>query len=321
MTSVSSFRPRIAVLSLAMLSLGGTFATPAAMAQEKLSKDPIVIGVGVDPAYATFFLAAQNKEFEKAGLNVELLQFTQGGDAVDGLVAGQNQLVGSAEPTTLIRAVRSDMRILAVYGQSGSYIKFVARPGITDIKQVKKFGIVPASVSEFSTDKLIAKYGLDPKSVEMVKGGPPEFPALLTRGDVDGYFLWEPWPTAGIKLGGKVLTTSGEVGYTYNMWLSASGPWFDGHKAEAKAILAVLAKSCDEVTSDPAKAAVATQAQAKIPADKTLELLKEIQCKVRDFTPTDIATYKEIAGFLYDHKITATKADVDKYLQVGFYKE
>jgi NitT/TauT family transport system substrate-binding protein len=321
MTSAASFRPPLAVLSLAVLGLLGFAAAPAAIAQEKLSKDPIVIGVGVDPAYATFFLAAQNKDFEKAGLNVELLQFTQGGDAVDGLVAGQNQLVGSAEPTTLIRAVRSDMRILAVYGQSGSYIKFVARPGITDIKQAKKFGIVPASVSDFATGKMLAKYGIDEKSVQMISGGPPEFPALLTRGDVDGYFLWEPWPTNGVALGGKILTTSGDVGYSYNMWLSASGAWFDGHKAEARAILGVLAKSCNQVTSDPAKAAAATQAQAKIPADKTLDMLKEIQCKVRDFTPADIATYKEIAQFLVDRKVTPTKADVDKYLQVGFYKE
>jgi NitT/TauT family transport system substrate-binding protein len=321
MTSVVSFRPPLAVLSFAVLGLLGFAAAPAAIAQEKLSKDPIVIGVGVDPAYATFFLAAQNKEFEKAGLNVELLQFTQGGDAVDGLVAGQNQLVGAAEPTTLIRAVRSDMRILAVYGQSGSYIKFVARPGITDIKQAKKFGIVPASVSDFATGKMLAKYGIDEKSVEMISGGPPEFPALLTRGDVDGYFLWEPWPSNGVALGGKILTTSGDVGYSYNMWLSASGSWFDGHKAEARAILGVLAKSCDQVTSDPQKAAAATQAQAKIPADKTLGMLKEIQCKVRDFTPADIATYKEIAQFLVDRKVTPTKADVDKYLQVGFYKE
>ena len=320
MTSRRLPKPRLAVLSLALLALGAA-AAPAAMAQEKLSKDPIVIGVGVDPAYATFFLAAQNKEFEKAGLNVELLQFTQGGDAVDGLVAGQNQLVGSAEPTTLIRAVRSDMRILAVYGQSGTYIKFVARPGITDIKQAKKFGIVPASVSDFATGKMLAKYGIDEKSVEMVSGGPPEFPALLSRGDVDGYFLWEPWPTNGVALGGKILTTSGDVGYSYNMWLSASGAWFDKHKAEARAILGVLAKSCDEVTADPQKAAAATQAQAKIPADKTLGMLKEIQCKVRDFTPTDIATYKEIAQFLVDRKVTPTKADIDKYLQVGFYKE
>jgi NitT/TauT family transport system substrate-binding protein len=319
MTSASSFQLRLAMLSLAAILVGA-----AAIAQEKpaaLSKEPIVIGVGVDPAYATFFVAKQEKLFDKAGLNIDLLQFTQGGDAVDGVVAGQNQLVGSAEPTTLIRAVRSDLRILAIYGQSGKYIKFVTRPGITDIKQVKKFGIVAASVSEFSTGKLIAKYGIDEKSVELVRAGPPEFPALLARGDVDGYFLWEPWPTNGVKLGGTVMTTSGDVGYTYNMWLTASGAWFDGHKAEAKAILAVLAKSCDVVRADPAKAAAATQAEAKIPAEKTLELLKEVECKVRDFTPTDIATYKEIAGFLYEHKITATKADVDKYLQVGFFQE
>jgi hypothetical protein len=70
MTSAVSFRPPLAVLSLAVLGLLGFGAAPAAIAEEKLSKDPIVFGVGVDPASATFVLAAQNKDFEKAGLNV-----------------------------------------------------------------------------------------------------------------------------------------------------------------------------------------------------------------------------------------------------------
>ena len=111
---------------------------------------------------------------------------------------------GAAEPTTLIRAARADIKVLGIYGQSASYIKMVVKAGITDAKQLKKLGIVPGSVSEFSTEQMLVKYGIDPKSVEMVKAGPPEFPALLARGDVDGYFLWEPWPTNGIKQGGKI---------------------------------------------------------------------------------------------------------------------
>ena len=46
----------------------------------------------------------------------------------------------------------------------------------------------------------------------------------------------------------------------------------------------------------------------------TLEALKEIKCVVRDFTPDDIATYDNIASFLAERKITATKVDVRKVL-------
>jgi NitT/TauT family transport system substrate-binding protein len=305
--------------AVAAVALAGLLTAHGASAQG-LSKDPIRFSVGIDAAYSQVFMAQHEKLFQEAGINVEIAQYAQGGDGMDAMVAGQNQMAGSAEPTVLIRTLRTDLRVLAVMGQSGKYIKLTARPGIADIKQIKKFGIVPGSVSEFSTAKLIAKYGIDPKSVEMIKSGPPEFPALMARGDVDAYFLWEPWPANGIKLGGKVLTTSGEVGYAYNMWVVATGAWLDGHKAEATALLGALAKGCAIVNADPARAAAANQAVAKIPQQTTLDLLKEVECKVRDFAPSDIVVYKEIADFLVDRKITPTKADVDKVIQTGFYK-
>jgi NitT/TauT family transport system substrate-binding protein len=294
-------------------------ATPAAAADKPaLSKDPIRYAVGVDPAFSAIYLAKQQNLFDKAGINVKIVQYTQGGDAVDAVIANQADVVSSAESTVMIRATRGDVRALGVYSQSGSYIKFVARKGIDDVKQVKKFGVVAGSVSEFSTVKLLNKYGIDEKSVEFVKAGPPEFPALLARGSVDGYFLWEPWPANGVKQGGKILATSGDVGYVYNMWVAASGPWLDKHKAEAHALMKALAQACDELRAHPEKAGEASQKEIKLPAAQANELLKGVEWKVRDFTPADIATYKAIADFQVSRKITATKADVDKVVQKGF---
>jgi NitT/TauT family transport system substrate-binding protein len=299
--------------------LGFALAIALASAANAQNKAPVKIAIGVDAAFVPLYLSKQNRLFERHGVNVELVQFAQGGEALDAVVAGQTPLGGAAEPTTLIRAARTDIKVLAIYGQSDSYIKFVARPGITDPKQARKLGIVPGSVSEFSTEQMLVKFGIDPKSVELVKAGPPEFPALLVRGDVDGYFLWEPWPTNGAKQGGKVLLTSGDVGYAYNMWLSASGVWLSGHQADAKAILAALAEACEVVRADPAKGAAALQWGAKIPAAIALESLKEIQCTVRDFTPADMATYDKIADFLMAKRITPGKVDLSKIIQQSFY--
>ena len=295
-------------------------ALPGSAAAEGLSKDTIKIGVGVDPAFSALYYAKQAKLFEQAGLNVELLQFTQGGDAVDALVAGQVQLAASAESTIMIRATRADVRALAIFSESGSFIKFVARKGISDVKQAKKFGVVVGSVSEFSTIKLLQKNGIDEKSVEFVKAGPPEFPALLARGDVDGYFLWEPWPTNGVKQGGHVLATSGDVGYVYNMLIAANGAWLDGHKKEAAALLKALDQSCAALRADPGKAGAAAQAEIKLPAAQANELLKGVSWGVRDFTDADIARYKEIAAFQASRKITPKPADIDKFAQKGFYQ-
>jgi NitT/TauT family transport system substrate-binding protein len=281
--------------------------------------DPIKLAVGVDAAYAPMYLAKQRKLFEKHGANVEVVQFTQGGDALDALVAGQVQVGGSAQPTTLIRAARADIKSFGIFGQSGTYIKLLVKPSITDPKQLKKIGIVPGSVSEYATEGLLTKYGIDPKSVELVKLGPPEAPALLARGDIDGYFLWEPWPTNGVKQGGKILLNSGDVGFVDNMWLSAEGKWLASHQVEAKAILAALAEACEIVRANQNDAAAAVQKEVKIPAVTALEILKDRECVVRDFTPEDMASYDKIADFLVSHKITPVKLDVGNVIQQGFY--
>lgn len=282
---------------------------------------PIRFGVGVDPAYAPMFVAKREKLFEKHGVNVEVVQYTQGGDAVDAVLAGQIEFAGSTEAVTLNRYTRGDIRGLAVFSQSGKFIKLVARPGITDVKQIKKWGVVSGSVNEYISAKIVSQTGADPKSVEFVRAGPPEFPPLLQRGDVDGYILWEPWPSNGVKVGGKILGSSGDYGYVYNLLIAASGPWFDKNRDKATKVTAALAEACKIITADHARGAAAVQAEAKIPAAVAEPQLKEVDCKVRDFTAQDISNYKEIAKFLSDKGITKTLADVDKYVQKGFYKE
>lgn len=303
----------IAVGAASLLSCTTTFSADA-----DSSKAPIRLGVGVDPAFSPIYYAAQQKLFQRAGVNIELLQLAQAADAADGIIAGQNPLAGGSETTMITRAGRGDVRAIAVFGQSGTFIKLVAREGITDPKQLRKIGVVPGSASQFVSGKLLAKYGMDEKTITWVRGAPPEFPALLARGDVDGYFLWEPWPSRGIQAGGKVLLTSKDVGYSYNMLLAASGPWLEKNKEQARAVVEALKQACRDIRAEPEKAAQATQTATKIPLAQARELLKDVECVVRDFTAEDLATYNDIADFLHAQKSTAQRVDIGKVMQTGF---
>jgi NitT/TauT family transport system substrate-binding protein len=220
----------------------------------------------------------------------------------------------------MVRFARAEMRPLAIVYQSGRYIKLVLGKDIESPEKVKKFGIVPGSVSEYSTQLLLKKFGMDAGTVQMVKSGPPELPALLARGDVDGYFAWEPWPTNGVRQGGRVVMTSKDVGYTDTMWLTPSAGWLEANGDAARGILKVLAKSCEIVVKDPQRAAAAVQAVIKMPVAQTLSLLKDMDPGVRDFTDADYQSYDGIAAFLAERKITPGVVDYKRVLQRGFYK-
>jgi NitT/TauT family transport system substrate-binding protein len=298
-------------------ALAGAAIRPTAL----LAQDaPIKIGVGSDPVFSSFYLAAHEKMFEAEKLNVEVHLYQDGGEAMNALVAQQVNLAPASEPSTMLRFARAEMRPLAVVYQSGRYVKMVIGKDVESPEKIKKFGIVPGSISEYSTLLALKKIGLDPSAVQMVKSGPPELPALLARGDIDAFFVWEPWPTNGVKQGGRVVMNSKDVGYVDTIWLNAAASWLDANTAAAHAILKVLARSGEIVAHDPQRTAEAVQAVTKIPVAQTLTLLKDFDPTVRDFTDADFQSYDGIAAFLAEHKMTPGVVDFRRYIQRGFFK-
>lgn len=283
--------------------------------------EPVKIGVGIDAAFAPIFLAQHRGLFAKAGVDATVQKFSQGGEAMDALAAGMVQISSASDQTSLIRMSRADLKPLAIYEESGTYIKLVARPGIASVKDVKKFGVVKGTVSAYSTFLALKKDGVDPTTVQMVPAGPPELPALLARGDVDAFFAWEPWPGIAVKQGAKVLATSGDVGYAYTMWAVANGPWLADHRDEAGKILKALAEAADQIVADPEAAAKDLQAETKLPAADTIGFLKETKWKVRDFGEKDLKLFDGIVGFMVEQKIVPTPVPYRDGLQFGFYKE
>ncbi|MFI7080138.1 ABC transporter substrate-binding protein [Micromonospora sp. NPDC049903] len=266
-------------------------------------------GVGVDPAYSPIYLADQENLFDQAGLDVTVTQYQEGTGGLDAILAKQGQVTASTESSLLNRATRGDIKGLAVFSQSPSFIKLVARSGITDVAGIKKYGVVPGTVNEYATNKVLDSRNIARDTVEFVNASPAEMPALLQRGDVDGYIMWEPWPSRGVANGGTVLLTSGEIGYVYNLVIGVDGAWYEGNKETAKKVVDTIAQACEQLTADPAKAGTVTETAIKVPAAEAQSLLEGVQCQVRDFTDEDIQRYNEIAQFQQDSNIVSQKAD------------
>lgn len=285
------------------------------------SAEPIRIGVGIDASYAPLFIAQQRGLFKQAGLEVEVVRFSQGGEALDAVIGGQTHLSAASEFSTIIRMARGDLRPLAVFEESGTYIKLAARPGIGGPEQIRKFGVVKGSASEYATQRALSAFKLDRASVQLVSAAPPELPALMARGDIDAMFIWEPWPGISLRQGSKILATSGDVGYAYHMWLTANGNWLATHREEARKILGAIEEANRQIVADPDKAGRDLQSVTKLPAADTVSILKQTQWKVRDFAPQDMAGYDKVVDFLVAQKIVPAPVDFRKSLQTGLYRE
>ena len=305
----------IAILSATALVACGEAEREGSGGEPAASGEPVTLSVGIDSIYTPMFLAQTQGLFEEAGVDVEIKQFAQGGEGADAMVAGSIDVAGSADSTILSRAERTDLRALGVFVEDvGNYVKLVTSKDISDPSQIEKMGIIPGSVSEYGASKLLESEGIDPESVEFVSAGPPELPALLEQGDIDGFVIWEPWPTRAEGMGGKILMESREFDLSYVLVLAARKDWLDAHQEEAKAIMSALAKADEIVESDPKAAAAAAGEQAKLPPEQVEGAIADLEFKVRDFTEEDVQVWNDVADFLIERDLIKERPDVQEVL-------
>jgi len=161
--------------------------------------------------------------------------------------------------------------------------------------------------------------GFDRKSVTFVNAGPPDFPTLLGKGDVDAYIIFDPWVTKGVEAGGTSPRRSANFGVKYVQWIDADQKWLAANTALAAKIVKVLAAACEIVTTDPQRAAAATEKEVKIPADQTVKVLPEITFAVRDLTADDVANSGKIVDFYQQEKLIESAPAIDQTLLTGWY--
>ncbi|KAA0941154.1 ABC transporter substrate-binding protein [Streptomyces apricus] len=279
------------------------------------------IAVGIDAGYAPFFVAGAEGLWAEHGVDVDLVQFAKGGEGVDALNAGQVQMAGNSDATTIgLLGQNPDLRSLLVYEDSGRYLKVVLGAGVKSPAKIRKMAVVPG-LSELAATRFLESKGIEPDSVEFVTADPAEIPALTKKGDVDAYVLWEPWPAKGEELGERVLETTGDYGFSYQHWLLSTAPWLKDNKSIAVKVAAALAEAAEKIESDPQAAAKATKDAAKIPTDQTLNAVKDIDFGVRDFTAKDLKGYDSTAQFYLDTGKVKARPDVSRTVQRGWLSD
>lgn len=305
--------------TLGLAACGGGSSAGGGGGAKAGSGDPIRIGIGIDAAYAPFFLADKEGMFKDAGLNVKLVQFGRGGDAVQAIAGDQVDMAGNSDTTTLTLLKQNpDLRAMFIYEQSGKYLKVVAKPGITKASQIKKMGVTQG-LSDYMAQKYFEANKVPLSSVKFVEADPSSLPALTKKGTVDAYLLWEPWPSNGVKLGLKELTDTGSYGYSYVHWAVADSKWLKGHEKEAAKVAKVLEKASKITAKDPDRAAVAVQSEAKIQKKDAKQAIELVNWTVRDFTSKDMKSYQDQIRYFVKKGTLNKGLDIKPNILNGWY--
>lgn len=194
-------------------------STVTSYAQERLEK--IYVGVaGLSGALAHVFIPKDSGLYEKYGLDVELIFFQGGTQAIQATLAGGVQMVVTAGPEIITaRVAGGDMTMIAGYMNTLPY-SIVATKNIANFDQLKG---TKAAISKFgSTSDLAMRFALEQnklapgKDVTIIQLGDQNTRfAGLTGGSVQSTLISPPFDISAKKLGYNILGDMSDFGLPY----------------------------------------------------------------------------------------------------------
>ncbi len=193
---MTPFIKRVAT-ALAVLALSAGVA--AAQTKPKVS---IAVGGAGCLCYLPTVLAKQLGEYDKAGVEVELINFKGGSQALQAVIGGSADIVsGYYDHCVNLAAKGQSLVAFVVYDRFPGMVLAVA-PGAKDINSIKDLagkavGVsAPGSSTDFFLKYLLAKNGLDPTSASVVGIGlDATAVAAMEHGTVQAAVMLDPAAT------------------------------------------------------------------------------------------------------------------------------
>ena len=182
-------------LSGVLLALG--LMSDLAAAQSKIT---VAVGGADCLCYLPTVLARQLGEYDKAGLEVELVNLKGGSDALKAVLGGSADVVsGYFDHCVNLAAKKQEMQAFVVYDRYPGLVLVVSPAHTNEIKSIKdlagkKVGVsAPGSSTDFFLKFLLKKNGLDPTSAAVIGVGlGATAVAAMEQGQIDAAVMLDP---------------------------------------------------------------------------------------------------------------------------------
>lgn len=251
------FRRLTGALAAVVLSTG--LMSGVALAQSKVT---LAIGGASCLCYLPTMLAHQLGEYKKAGVDVEVIQFKGGSEALKAVMGGSADVVsGYFDHTVNLAAKGQNLQSFVVYDRFPGFALVVSPKHTAAIKSVKdlankKIGVsAPGSSTDFFLKYILGKNGVDPNSVGVIGVGLGATAiASMEQGEIEAAIMLDPAVTllAGKYKDLKILSDTRSQKDTLAVFggeypggaLYTKADWIAAHPKEAQgmtnAIVATL---------------------------------------------------------------------------------
>jgi len=268
---------------LALAALGVTVGGAAA-------KVTIAIGGAGCLCYLPTVLAEQLGEFKKAGLDVEMVNFKGGSQALTAVLGGSADVVsGYFDHCVNLAAKNQALQAFVVYDRFPGLVLVVAPKNTASISSAKdiagkKVGVsAPGSSTHFFLTYLLSKAGVDPNSVGVVGVGlEATAVAAMEQGSVDAAVMLDPAVTLlqSKHKDLKILSDTRTQHDTLSVFggeypggaLYTRADWIASHPKEVQALTNAMVATLKWIHSHTAEEIMAKMPAEMVGSDKALYL-------------------------------------------------
>ncbi|MCF8475728.1 MAG: ABC transporter substrate-binding protein [Pseudolabrys sp.] len=187
---------RFAILAAALVLSSG-LAAGSAQAQSKVT---LAIGGASCLCYLPTMLAKGLGEFEKAGVNVDVVEFKGGSQALQAMIGGSADVVsGYFDHCVNLAAKGQHLEAFVVYDRFPGFALVVSPKHNDTVKSIKdlagkKVGVsAPGSSTDFFLKYILSKNGVDPNSIGVIGVGlGGSAIAAMEQGTIDAAIMLDP---------------------------------------------------------------------------------------------------------------------------------
>ncbi len=238
------------------------------------------------------YVALDKGFFLEEGLDVEGKMFPSGREAIGSLLSKHAQLQSVSE-TPVVHAILQGNQIMTVATVARHMeAKIIARKsrgisGPADLRG-KKVATLPGTNSDYFMHRFFEHHGIPLNSVKISNMSPPIMVVAYAKGDIDGYFAWEPH----IYYGRKQVPADSVVFYPGSLYsgrttVNMNRDYVESHPEVVRKVIRALLKAEDFVRWHPEEALAV--------AAKRLNMDPEI---FRELWPEQVMQVELDAGFL-----------------------
>jgi NitT/TauT family transport system substrate-binding protein len=270
--------------------VGASLAVLALASNAALAKITIAIGGASCLCYLPTVLAEQLGEYKKAGVEIELVNFKGGSQALTAVIGGSADVVsGYYDHCVNLAAKNQNLQAFVVYDHYPGLVLGVSPRHTSEINSVKdlagkKVGVsAPGSSTDFFLKFLLAKNGVAPDSVGVIGIGLDATAVVaMEQGTVDAAVMLDPVPTLlRAKFPAlKILSDTRSQADTLSVFggeypggaLYTRGDWIAKHEKETQALTDAILATLKWIHSHTPEEIMAKMPEDLVGPDKALYL-------------------------------------------------